>query len=117
MEADSIFSSSFYTNIYTPATFIFRKLLSSNRLYVTQAYYSNQWVRDTSGEWHELTSARFTADATARKGSRMDYAGGVEDGLFYMKNCGFFDDFTEIDSYHDRPSSGEKPRIDLDELP
>jgi len=97
---------SFLENFYPQTGYMSRK-----------AYYSNQWVRDTSGEWHELTSARFTADATARKGSRMDYAGGVEDGLFYMKNCGFFDDFTEIDSYHDRPSSGEKPRIDLDELP
>jgi len=97
---------SFLENFYTQTGYISRK-----------AHYSNQWVRDTSGEWHELTSAKFTADATARKGSRMDYAGGVEDGLFYMKNCGFFDDFTEIDSYHDRPSSGEKPRIDLDELP
>lgn len=97
---------SFLENFYTQTGYISRK-----------AYYSNQWVCDTSGKWHELTSATFTADATARKGSRKDYAGGVEDGAFYMKNCGFFDEFTPIGSKYNRPPSGKEPGIDLDRLP
>ncbi|MFH0988774.1 MAG: DUF3472 domain-containing protein [bacterium] len=32
--------------------------------------YSNQWVCDTSGRWHEIVTAKFTADATARKEAR-----------------------------------------------
>lgn len=97
---------SFLENFDTHTGFIPRK-----------AFYSNQWVRDTSGKWHELTKAKFTADATARKGSRMDYAGGIENGTFFMKNCGFFDNFTEIDSWHDRTPNGQKPQINLSGLP
>ena len=52
--------------------------------------YTNQWIYDTNGQWHEMTKAKFTADATARKESRMDYAGGAEGTNFFMKNCGFF---------------------------
>lgn len=79
-------------------------------------YYSNQWICDTDGEWHELTKAKFTADATARKGSRLDYAGGAEGDKFFMKNCGFFSENTPIDSFHERQPMGKKPEIDLSGL-
>lgn len=97
---------SFLENFDTRTGFIPRK-----------AFYNNQWARDTSGKWHELTKAKFTADATARKGNRLDYAGGVESGVFFMKNCGFFDKFTKIDSWHDRMPNGQKPQINLSGLP
>ncbi|MBY5959503.1 DUF3472 domain-containing protein [Membranicola marinus] len=80
-------------------------------------YYTNQWIRDKRGQWHEMTKARFTADATARKGSRLDYAGGVDEGKFFMKNCGFFDETTTIDSWFERPATGKVPTIDLVNLP
>ena len=48
--------------------------------------------------WHPIVKAKFTADATARKESRLDYAGGAEDGKFYLKNGGFFSKNTTIDS-------------------
>jgi len=82
-----------------------------------KALYNNQWVRDTNGQWFEITNAKFTADATARKESRMDYAGGVENGVFYMRNCGFFNETTQIDSYHKRTALGKEPSIDFDNLP
>ncbi|WP_439183698.1 DUF3472 domain-containing protein [Carboxylicivirga taeanensis] len=97
---------SFLENFHTETGAISRK-----------AYYNNQWVRDTKGNWHELTEAKFTADATARKESRMDYAGGVEDGVFFMRNCGFFNETTKIDSYHQREALGVQPIIDLEKLP
>lgn len=78
--------------------------------------YANQWVRDVSGTWHELTRAKFTADATARKEARMDYAGGAEGNAFFMQNCGFFSTNTEIDSYHTREASGVPPAVDLSGL-
>ncbi|MCU4177288.1 DUF3472 domain-containing protein [Carboxylicivirga sp. N1Y90] len=81
------------------------------------AKYNNQWVRDTNGDWFEMTKAKFTADATARKESRMDYAGGVSDGIFFMKNCGFFNETTPIDSHHMRTELGVEPVIDFDNLP
>ena len=40
----------------------------------------------------------FTYDATARAGVRQDYAGGVEDNMFFLRNGGFFNDNTEFKS-------------------
>lgn len=79
--------------------------------------YTNQWVYDTNGKWHEMTTAKFTADATARKESRMDYAGGTEGTSFFMKNCGFFSGWTTIDTMIERQSLGEAPLIDFSLLP
>ncbi|TDE13674.1 DUF3472 domain-containing protein [Dyadobacter psychrotolerans] len=82
--------------------------------------FGNQWVRSSSGKWTELTQAKFTADATARKGYRMDYAGGKDKDLFFLQNCGFFKDYTEINTMFERQSSGKEPVIDfklIDQLP
>jgi hypothetical protein len=80
--------------------------------------YGNQWVCDTDGTWHEITRARFTADATARGGHRLDYAGGSKDGVFFMKNGGFFADRVEFDQWFEKPSNPEtKPTIDFKNLP
>ncbi len=81
------------------------------------AIYSNQWVCNTSGKWFELNKARFTADATARKEARLDYSGGIEMGGFFLKNCGFFNEKTEINSWLARPESGKSPTIDFTALP
>lgn len=78
--------------------------------------FSNQWIRDTKGTWYELNSAKFTADATARKESRLDYSGGVENGVFFLKNCGFFNDKTNIDQFFSRPKTGNLPVINFSEL-
>lgn len=79
--------------------------------------YGNQWIRTNKGKWLELNKIRFTADNTARKGYRMDYAGGVKNNQFYLKNCGFFNDYTPIGSYFERPASGKQPAIFFDKLP
>ncbi len=79
--------------------------------------YTNQWVCDSKGKWFELTRARFTADATARKESRLDYAGGIKGDSFYLKNCGFFSDNSIIDSYYNRKLGGKPPIIDFSKLP
>ena len=81
------------------------------------AQYSNQWVYSTSGKWTELTRIKFTADATARKESRMDYTGGAEKNYFFLKNCGFFSITTPIDSFFERERNGTPPEINFDALP
>lgn len=68
-----------------------------------QGLFSNQWVKTADGRWHELTSAKFTADATARKEARLDYSGGIVKGAFFLKNCGFFNEMTRIDTVLVRP--------------
>ena len=85
--------------------------------YARKAYWSNQWVCDASGHWTELTEARFTADATARKESRLDYAGGAQGDKFFMKNCGFFNERTDIGTVFTRKATGRKPDVDLAKLP
>lgn len=47
------------------------------------AIYGNPWVRDTNGVWTAISSAKFTADQTARKQFRLDYAGGVKGNSFF----------------------------------
>ncbi len=79
--------------------------------------FTNQWVYDVNGTWHELINAKFTADATARKDARLDYSGGSTGEGFFLKNCGFFSDNEIIDSFHARTSSGIAPVIDFDMLP
>lgn len=97
---------SFLENFYTETGDVERRGL-----------YSNQWAYTTKNEWVELTKIKFTADATARKESRMDYAGGLENGVFYLKNCGFYSETTPVDSYFERPATGISPVIDFGKLP
>jgi hypothetical protein len=79
--------------------------------------YDNQWVRDVNGTWQEITQALFTGDSTARAEQRMDYAGGVEDGRFYLHNGAFFDDYVQLDQTFNRPATGRQPEVDVDTLP
>ncbi|GAB1453993.1 DUF3472 domain-containing protein [Draconibacterium sp.] len=79
--------------------------------------YSNQWIYNTENQWVELSKIKFTADATARKESRMDYSGGIENQSFYLKNCGFFSETTPIDSYFERQEIGIPPVVDFEKLP
>jgi hypothetical protein len=79
--------------------------------------YGNQWVRDSAGNWQELVRARFTADNTARKGYRKDYAGGAAGGRFTLRNCGFFARPTEIGTVFERPAGGVPPAVDPATLP
>ncbi len=97
---------SFLENFYTEQGNITRK-----------GDFLNQWIYTSKDKWVELTKIKFTADATARKESRMDYAGGVEGNKFYLKNCGFFSETTPIDSYFERDGGGEAPEIDFEDLP
>ena len=77
------------------------------------AIYGNQWVRDTSGNWTAISSAKFTADQTARKRFRLDYEGGEKGNTFYLKNCGFFSPGTIIDSQFNINQPSTAPVIDF----
>ncbi|KAF5328819.1 hypothetical protein D9619_011503 [Psilocybe cf. subviscida] len=79
--------------------------------------YNNQWARNVNGTWSELTTGRFTGDATATNAQRMDYAGGVEGGRFYLRNCGFFADYVALNQNFSRPATGQQPTVDVNALP
>jgi hypothetical protein len=79
--------------------------------------FGNQWICTDKGRWIELNKMRFTTDNTGRKGYRMDYAGGVDGGKFYLRNCGFFNDYTPPGSRFERPPAAKRPTIDFNTLP
>ena len=101
------------TNSYLKNLYSFLENFIPETGYIERkGFYSNQWVCDKDGIWFELSSAKFTSDATARKESRLDYAGGVEKGSFFLKNCGFFDERTQINTRLVRSETGNRPSID-----
>ena len=81
-------------------------------------HFSNQWVRDTRGSWHELTKSSFSCDETGNKKVRLDYAGGVsaDKKYFFLKNCGFFSETTPAGTLFSRKAQKKAPKIDFAEL-
>ncbi|WP_295649319.1 DUF3472 domain-containing protein [uncultured Mucilaginibacter sp.] len=83
-----------------------------------KVFFGNEWMVDDSGKWFPVTDAVFTGDATANINYRKDYSGGVKGNLFYLRNCGFFDDFTKLKTNLTRQSGSEKhPDIEWKLLP
>ncbi|MGE9268154.1 MAG: DUF3472 domain-containing protein [Verrucomicrobiales bacterium] len=69
------------------------------------SYHENQWVRDSEGQWHELTRAVLSTDATGRGKHRLDYGGGLRDGVFFLRNGGFFSPAGELGKPVERAKS------------
>jgi hypothetical protein len=79
--------------------------------------FANGWARSAGGTWYELTGATLSADATAKKESRLDYRGGVEGKSFFLRNCGFFNERSPTGARLTREGTGTAPDIDLAGLP
>lgn len=79
--------------------------------------FGNQWARNVAGTWSEVTAGRYTGDATATNAQRMDYAGGLENGKFYLHNGGFFADVVKTGQNFTRPATGQAPAVDVSALP
>ncbi|MFZ6800058.1 DUF3472 domain-containing protein [Undibacterium sp. Di24W] len=99
-------SHSFLENFIDTKGYLGRKIL-----------LGNQWARNTSGVWSEVTQMKFTGDATAINKQRMDFAGGLENGKFYMRNGGFFADYVTLGQSFTRPALGTAPNVDVVTLP
>src|SRR6185436_17175371 len=78
-----------------------------------KAFFGNQWIRRSNGEWKELTSSTFSYDATGRAGDRLDYGGGADSTRFYLWNGGFGMADTYFGQAFTRRTVGDKPVIDL----
>jgi hypothetical protein len=81
-----------------------------------KALYGNQWIATDTGEWKELTTARFTHDPTGRT-NRLDRFMGVEDSQFFLSHGGFVKGFTPYGEQFTRPPSGGQPPPNLPALP
>jgi hypothetical protein len=79
--------------------------------------FGNQWAMNSSGTWTELTSAYFDGDATANNEQRMDYAGGLSSGKFYLQNGGFFASYVTLNQTFTRAATGTPPSINFSTLP
>jgi hypothetical protein len=82
-----------------------------------KALYGPAWIKTESGPWEQLTTAKFSHDATGGK-DRFDYDFGVEDGRFFLQNGGFqgrSPTYGTIAKLNE-PASGP-PRLNLDSLP
>ncbi|MCP4175698.1 MAG: DUF3472 domain-containing protein [Fuerstiella sp.] len=75
---------------------------------IRKALYGNQWIRDSAGEWSEITTAKFSHDATG-KADRRDRFMGVEGGQFFLSHGGFTDGYTEFGVPFERPPTNRSP--------
>jgi hypothetical protein len=79
--------------------------------------FPSQWMRDKDGKWHEVLKGSFSCDATANKGLRRDYEGGVnEQGFFYLRNIGYINENVKYRTPFTRKATGKVPDVDLQEL-
>ncbi|MDN3585070.1 DUF5077 domain-containing protein [Pedobacter aquatilis] len=97
---------SFLENFYDYNGYMGRKMLTNN-----------QWICTNDGVWIELKAAKLTGDATVTNKQRMDYAGGIDNGTFYLKNGGFFDQYIPVNQNFTRTTNGIKPEINFNNLP
>lgn len=102
---------------YTGAHSFLENFIPGQGYLERSVHFGNQWVRTPKGEWKELTEGMFTYDATANAGVRQDYAGGVEEGDFLLRNGGFFNENTAFKSMFTRPAKGVAPDVDVKDLP
>ncbi|WP_342118920.1 DUF3472 domain-containing protein [Pseudoduganella sp. OTU4001] len=106
------------TTTYHAGVYSFlENFIDTNGYMERRVQFNNQWARSTSGAWTELVTARFTGDATAANAQRLDYAGGLQDGKFYLRNGGFFSPNVAINQYFTRPATGQQPTVDVNTLP
>jgi hypothetical protein len=78
---------------------------------------NNQWACDTNGHWTALSRAKLTGDINAKRRYRVDFDGGVEGDHFFLKNGGFFNAKTVLNTKFTRMAKGGMPKINFDKLP
>lgn len=106
------------TTTYLTNPYLFLESFRPNLGYAgRRVLFNNQWARNANGTWSELTTCRFTGDYVATNAQRMDYAGGLENGRFYLRICGFFADYVPLVQSFSRPAIGLQPTVNVDTLP
>jgi hypothetical protein len=106
-------TSTYHNGVYS----FLENFIDTNGYLGRRAQYGNQWARSTAGAWSEVRSAYYTGDATANSGQRLDYAGGVSGGRFYLRNGGFFSDYVPLNQGYTRPAGGTPPAVNVAALP
>ena len=105
------------TTWLTGAYSFLENFIDTNGYLGRQVQFGNQWARSASGSWSEVTTAHYTGDATVTNAQRMDYAGGLANGNFYLRNGGFFAGYVPVNQDFTRPATGQPPAVDVNTLP
>lgn len=79
-----------------------------------KALFGNQWYRTPAGEWHELTTARFSHTG---RDERFDRCMGVENGQFFLASGAFEPGTTKPGETYSRPALGKAPEVELPAVP
>lgn len=105
-------TSTYYTGAYS-----FLENFDPTQSYITRSVsYGNQWACTASGEWKEVTKAKFSCDDTGRQKLRYDILGKTDTNTncFVLQSFGFFDEHTNYGTTMQRESSTDKkPVIDF----
>jgi hypothetical protein len=106
------------TNTYYQHAHSFLEIFEPANGYVSRKLcLNNQWACDTNGHWTALSNAKLTGDINAKRRYRVDFDGGEERHHFFLKNGGFFNANTALDTKFTRKGKGGIPKIDFDKLP
>lgn len=107
-----------HTDTWYKSAYSFLENFIPNQGYIKRkVLFGNQWAVTAKGKWIEITDAVFTYDATARRQVRTDYKGGMKnESVFYLQNCGFFDDNTPYETKLNRKAGNKKPSVNLKKL-
>jgi len=78
-----------------------------------KAVIGNQWIQTEDRKWQELTSAKFSYDATGKAGDRIDYQAGAKGERYYLGNGGFKEGKVKYADTFTRTPTQITPVIDL----
>jgi len=81
--------------------------------------FTNQWMRDKDGVWHEVLRARLTTDGCGSDGLRKDFGAGFDEerNFLYLTNIGYIDTYIPYGTWVERKPSGKPhPEIPYEKL-
>ncbi len=81
--------------------------------------FTNQWMRDKDGVWHEVLRARLTTDGCGSDGLRKDFGAGFDEerNFLYLTNIGYINTYIPYGTWVERkPSGNGHPEIPYEEL-
>lgn len=108
------------TSTYYKSAYSFLENFDPVQSYIRRSVsFGNQWARLVSGEWKEVTEAKFSCDDTGKSGMRYDIYGTLdqETNRFVLQSFGFFDEHTTYGTMMRRQlSTTGAPVIDFNML-
>jgi len=107
-----------YTNTYLKNFYSFVENFYPDNGYLDRkAEFGNQWIRTVQGQWLPVSKAMFTVDATYTAQQRVDASGGTVNNKFFLKNGGFTNEQTPVNSYLNVSVPTQSPDINFSNLP